>query len=431
MILLPSNGVPKHGAMAMSWCNGGNPAFFPVTATYSVAQHLHLIRNNRCRAFGSGSLVFLGLAASPRGHGYALHLGKQMRRRVKELKTRELRRLLNAAGANTRGCFDRESLLDILDQDPAILSRCKALQSGETSEAVQVTLHKSKDEGLGPGGIVSDGDNYMSIDLEIGKKLARFVLDTGASHSVMRDKDVQKFGGRRLNIPVTAQGGTGLQQGLGLASLGEVSIGGLVCGPLQVVTTPGELPGSGSSGILGLDFLSQVVLQLDFRRNCLKLGLSKHLPDVASVVKYLGLQDMTQVPLQKLPGNSELFGTPLRLKSSEGRAEVQCLGVIDLGAPFTVCSKATALALGLPKSELKNSGKFVTGMDGNPVEVVSARLKLAATTLEVETEVFIGDLPIFQALGVAVQSPIVILGLDVMQHTGRVAMATSLQTLWM
>lgn len=429
MILLPSNGVPKHGAMEMSWCYGGNPAFFPVTAIYSVTQHLHLIRNSKCRAFGR-SLVFLGLAASTRGHGYALHR-KQMRR-VKELKTRELRRLLDAAGANTRGCFDRESLLDILDQDPAILSRCKALQSGEASpEAVQVTLHKSKDEGLGPGGIVSDGDHYMSIDLEIGKKLARFVLDTGASHSVMRDKDVQKFGGRRLNIPVTAQGGTGLQQGLGLASLGEVSIGGLVCGPLQVITTTGELPGSDSSGILGLDFLLQVVLQLDFRRSCLKLGLSKHLPNLASIVKYLGLQDMTQVPLQKLPGNSELFGTPLRLKSSKGRAEVQCLGVIDLGAPFTVCSKATALALGLPKSELKNSGKFVTGMDGNPVEVVSARLKLAAATLEVETEVFIGDLPIFQALGVAVQSPIVILGLDVMQHRGRVAMATSLQTLWM
>ena len=83
------------------------------------------------------------------------------------------------------------------------------------------------------------------------------------------------------------------------------------------------------------------------------------------------------------------------------------------------------------KSELKNSDLFVTGMDGNPVEVVSARLKLAAATLEVETEVFIGDLPIFQALRVAVQSPIVILGLDVMQHRGRVAMATSLQTLWM
>ena len=85
----------------------------------------------------------------------------------------------------------------------------------------------------------------------------------------------------------------------------------------------------------------------------------------------------------------------------------------------------------MPKSELKNSGKFVTGMDGNPVEAVSARLKLAAATLEVETDVFIGDLPILQALGVAVQSPIVILGLDVMQHRGRVAMATSLQTLWM
>ena len=306
MSLLPSNDVPKHGAMAMSWCNGGNPAFFPARAIYSVAQHLHPIRNSKCRAFGSGSLVFLGLAASTRGHGYALHLGKQMRRRVKELKTRELRRLLDAAGVNTRGCFDRESLLNILDQDPAILSRCKALQSGgeTSSQAVQVTLHKSKDEGFGPGGLVSDGDHYMSIDLEIGKKLARFVLDTGASHSVMRDKDVHKFAGRRLNIPVTAQGGTGLQQGLGLASLGEVSIGGLVCGPLQVITTPGDLPGSDSSGILGLDFLSQVVLQLDFRRNCLKLGLSKHLPDVASVVKYLGLQDMTQVPLHKLPGNS-------------------------------------------------------------------------------------------------------------------------------
>ena len=55
-----------------------------------------------------------------------------------EMKTRELRRLLDAAGAQTAGCFDRESLLELLD-DPKMLKRCEALSS---KKVVEVPLHK-------------------------------------------------------------------------------------------------------------------------------------------------------------------------------------------------------------------------------------------------------------------------------------------------
>lgn len=45
----------------------------------------------------------------------------------------------------------------------------------------------------------------------------------------------------------------------------------------------------------------------------------------------------------------------------------------------------TARALGL-KAELKRSGKFVTGLDGSPLEVLSGRLRLTGPSWEAREE---------------------------------------------
>ena len=212
-------------------------------------------------------------------------------------------------------------------------------------------------------------------------------------------------------------------------------IGPLSCGSLQAVTTPGALPCPPQcAGIVGLDLLSRLAFLVDFERCRLRVGLSKDFSDIKSLEAYLKAQDMKRIALKSLPGSSGLFALQLQLQVPGNRRSVDCLGVLDLGAPFSVCSKATAQALGLGSSELKSSGKFVTGMDGSPVEVQSSCLRLALGPkggVELQTEIVVGDLPIFQALQVALHEPIAILGLDVLQHRGRVAVATARNALWM
>jgi len=137
-----------------------------------------------------------------------------------------------------------------------------------------------------------------------------------------------------------------------------------------------------------------------------------------------GVAGLHLVPLQTLRAATgfQLLSCSLQIRragTAPGAAGTTCLAVLDHGAPFTICSQATATALGLGDRELRNTGKVVSGMDGNPMPVREATFVLAvggspAGTVEVEAEVVVGDLPIFQALGLTPSSPVAILGLDVL-----------------
>ena len=72
-------------------------------------------------------------------------------------------------------------------------------------------------------GVAADQEDYLAMDLQIGtQQTARFVVDTGASNTLMRDSEARRLGAHFLSVPVTAQGGTGeLNSGLRLANLGE------------------------------------------------------------------------------------------------------------------------------------------------------------------------------------------------------------------
>ena len=217
----------------------------------------------------------------------------------------------------------------------------------------QVILHKVRSADF--AGVVSDGDAYMAIDVQLGGATARFILDTGASNTVMREMEARRLNARWMQVPVTAQGGTGIQSGLSLADLGEVTIGQVPCGRLQAVTTPGALPcPPDCCGILGLDVLSRLAMRLDFQRSRMKV--TKEFGDANSAAAALAVKDLKPIPLQSVPGTSGLLALPLRLRAPNRGNQVAQLDQTDLfcaevGFPLYI---TIILARALKRSNVKD-----------------------------------------------------------------------------
>lgn len=362
-------------------------------------------------------------------------IGRRGASEPRELKTRELRRALEAAGVSTRGCFDRESLLEVLARDGVEELVSKRL-AGTPSGAVEIPIHlvRSVDQ----YGIKADADSYAAVDLAVGPGgiPGRFVLDTGASHTIIREDAAQRFGAQDMDVPVSAQGGTGVQAGgMRLVGLGRASLGTLDCGAVQAVATRGHIPVPPEcAGLLGLDFLRRFDWALDVPQRRVLVA-----PATSGGAAPFDVSGLRLVPLQPLQAASgfELLAVPLRVQRPRGSpgAGARCLAVVDLGAPFSICSQATAAALGLADSELRSTGKVVSGLDGNPMFVREATLLLSVGEgpdgpVELEAEVIVGDLPVFQALGLTSAAPIAILGLDVLGRA-RCAAALASRRLWL
>lgn len=346
-----------------------------------------------------------------------------------------MRHALEGAGVSTQGRFDRESLLELLALDGVEARIAARLAEANPPDAVEVPLHMVTS--VDHFGIQADGDRYVAVDLAVGPAgvPARLVLDTGASHTVIREEAARRFGALDLAVNVSAQGGTGVQaRGMRLVSLGRVALGSLDCGSMQVVATQGPLPvPPGCSGLLGLDFLRRLHLDLDVAGRRAVVA-----PAGGSPVPF-DVSGLRLVPLQPLRAGTgfELLATALRLQRPRGEAaaSTRCLAVVDLGAPFTICSQATASALGLAAAELRSSGRVVSGLDGNPMFVREADLTLTIGEspdgpVEIEAEVIVGDLPVFQALGLTSAAPVAILGLDVLGRSRCVA-SPALGRIWM
>lgn len=143
------------------------------------------------------------------------------------LRVKDMRRYMEAAGMNVAGCFDKESLLDLLDAEGGA---DRWLQATE-SQVDEVPLRVA--------------DDYMAIDIALGKKgtVGRFVIDTCSPYTMISPGWSTALGG--VIVPGSPNG----ERGFGPSKIGKLSIG-----DFQAVAVTTDLPPD-CCGILSLDFL--------------------------------------------------------------------------------------------------------------------------------------------------------------------------------
>eukprot|EP00929_Paragymnodinium_shiwhaense_P033104 TRINITY_DN18241_c0_g1_i1.p1 TRINITY_DN18241_c0_g1~~TRINITY_DN18241_c0_g1_i1.p1 ORF type:complete len:467 (-),score=65.83 TRINITY_DN18241_c0_g1_i1:211-1611(-) len=405
-----------------------------------------------CSVVSGASLSLCSLAAAGSGRRKLQRCCRNVARNAKvdsiedlqRLRVRDLRQTLQAAGIRTEGCFDKDSLLDLLKSDSNTALVAQHLAGGAPAGGQGSTktpkpgvqefaLHFVK--GADEFGVKADDDRYVTLDISIGAAgtATRFVLDTGASNTVLRDDAALRLNAQTLPVPVTAQGATGMQGGMRLVSVGRAMLGSFDCGEMQAVATQTVPVPFTCAGLLGLDFIRKFDWQLD-------------IPRAVGAVTATGtgqsafpVQGMSLLPLQEMCAASgfRLLATPLWLSKPGAPANqyAYCLAVVDFGAPMTICSQATAAQLGLQESDLRSTGRAVVGLDGNAMFVRETHLALTVGEdktgpVKQNMEVIVGDLPIFGVWGLEASTPVAVLGLDFFQNS-RVVMQPNGNQLWM
>ena len=207
--------------------------------------------------------------------------------------------------------------------------------------------------------------NRPFIQVKINnKQTLRFVIDTGASLSVISDKAAEQLG-----IKAVARGGHARAVGgngsfaiiygvLDSVAFGEAKVD-LVPAYIRTVHTATETPAEErADGYIGLSVLSNYAVTIDYKEKKLILDrteLKEVLPSA-----------------ELLPTNSDFINIPVRstsggLASAEGMLEGHEKPfnfIIDTGASTTVISKAAVKRFALENLKLKNSFFRVIGAAG-------------------------------------------------------------------
>mmetsp|Transcript_75107 Transcript_75107/g.208887 ORF Transcript_75107/g.208887 Transcript_75107/m.208887 type:complete len:510 (-) Transcript_75107:277-1806(-) len=174
---------------------------------------------------------------------------------LRALRARDLRRELVSLGLNTQGCMDKQSLLELLETNAAfVLERTSC-------SAVSVPIHllATQDQ----LGIQMEG-RHITVDLVLGGLPYRFVMDTGASHTLIMQSMASALQAQDMGMPAWATGAMGTQSGMRLVSVPDAHLGPLSCSPLPLVLTPQSLPiPVGVAGIVGLDFIARFDWDID------------------------------------------------------------------------------------------------------------------------------------------------------------------------
>mmetsp|Transcript_75106 Transcript_75106/g.208883 ORF Transcript_75106/g.208883 Transcript_75106/m.208883 type:complete len:539 (-) Transcript_75106:246-1862(-) len=341
---------------------------------------------------------------------------------LRALRARDLRRELVSLGLNTQGCMDKQSLLELLETNAAfVLERTSC-------SAVSVPIHllATQDQ----LGIQMEG-RHITVDLVLGGLPYRFVMDTGASHTLIMQSMASALQAQDMGMPAWATGAMGTQSGMRLVSVPDAHLGPLSCSPLPLVLTPQSLPiPVGVAGIVGLDFIARFDWDIDVAAGQARVATAGSLP--------FSLAGMRQIPLKKFKaGGPDVLTVELQLWPGGRNAStsVKCMGVVDIGAVATLCNVAVAAALGLGPAELRDTGSVVAGFGGSPVRVQEASLRLAIGDgpdgpVSMETTVTVGDLPFFAQLGLQASGPVVLLGLDVLGRS-RLVLSAETGRLWL
>jgi predicted aspartyl protease len=237
----------------------------------------------------------------------------------------------------------------------------------------------------------------LVVPVELQGRPERFILDTGASSTVVTD-DLA----RALELPVPAAEVEGGGAGGALTDVHLVTLEGLTVGsrhlpPLDAVVMPAKslaVVGEPVAGILGQDVLSSFVVEMDIPHRSLQLCSGGSRPVT---------EGMQKVPFVRLVGG--LIRLDARLD------ETNVPAVLDSGAAQSVVNTHAARA-SHPAGNVLQRAKAV-GADGTPVAggVESFSLFQLGTVKMEAPSFFVADLPVFAAFEM-VEGPGMILGLD-------------------
>jgi predicted aspartyl protease len=243
-----------------------------------------------------------------------------------------------------------------------------------------------------------------------GHEEMNFILDTGASTSVISRETQEKLGLRDEDgTPVKGQGANGELSDVRLFSLASASVGGRDYQNLNVAVMDLahlqdklDVP---IAGILGRNFLQRHDLEVDFAGGKLRLHA------VGSIAS--GEIDVTRMAATEY---GSFLGGLIRIEVSVDDGE-RFPAVLDLGAARSVMNWNAANALGLntKSKSLKQSPDPLLGADNTPIEtkyrtfdaIAVGEASIADPTL------YIADLGVFQTLGIA-DGPAMVFGLDLL-----------------
>jgi len=375
------------------------------------------------------------------------------------MRLRDLRRELQAAGIDTSSCFDRESMLELLEANREALASghtpAAEPQAGGAALEPEVVVGPGTGSAAPPPGVVEvpliDMGDFVAVDLAVGPQgtPARFVLDTGGpsvvniqATSFLNTEQVYDTA-RRLKIGE----GAALPPEVEVLSLGQASLGGLDCGELLAVLMGVPTP-MGCCGFLGLDFLRTLHWEIDLPARRARVAPAGGAPVPFDLCGLKRVPLRTVKPAAGIEEAPEVLGVDLEVRrkgampsaaqagsSSLMAGMARCTGVVGLSSAATACSPATVEQLQLGPGELRAPRHTVTGLvagGGMDLQQASVTLVLGEAPegpVEVEADIFVGH-PGLEQAGFDADAPVAFLGLDVLCRS-RMVFSLASGSLWL
>jgi len=207
--------------------------------------------------------------------------------------------------------------------------------------------------------------NRPFINVKINnKQTLRFVIDTGASLSVISEKAAQQLGIKPVarGGHARAVGGTGsfsiVYGVLDSVGIGDAKVD-IVPAYIRTVHTSSDTPvEQQADGYIGLSVISNYAVTIDYKEKKLILDRTEIKAPAAPIESISLTQDTINIPLRTTSGG---------LASAEGLLEGHEKPfnfIIDTGASTTVISKAAVKRFNLENLKLKNSLFRVVGAAG-------------------------------------------------------------------
>jgi len=348
---------------------------------------------------------------------------------LKALRVRELKRALGLAGLDVSGCFDKESLFELLQPEGVtdrVLASLAAAAEAATPKACGVPL-------------IVEQDTYLALDLKLGLSsvVARFMIDISTPFTTITNSMAQSLGGTLV------QGTNPPQVTLGSAYLGELD-----CGEFRAVPVMMALPPD-CCGVLSLDFLSRFDWEFDIQKCYAKIA---KVPGDKAVAVPFDVGELRKVPVEfKSAKNMSMGGmeikllkTPLKLGRQGALAADMLLGTLGafsvaceayiLFASVSACSAEAAKALALGGEDYPGQGKQIKTPGGKVQTFQDYSLSLAIGDgpegpVAVNAQVCV-DHPGLQKIGFTGGTPTAILGLDILGRS-RIVFSPREMCLWL
>ncbi len=238
---------------------------------------------------------------------------------------------------------------------------------------------------------------HIVVALEVdGRAGMPFIIDTGASGTIMAPRAITAAKLRRAESSEEAMGAAGVATQAAVYKIGRLRAGAAEVADLRVLETPLDMLGDDRiAGVLGRDFLARYRVEIDLRSGVLRLR-DPDAPAPPPGGTPIAFRDLSE----------GLIGLDVRLNGSAPIA-----AVLDLGAQVSIVNRRAAALAGVVPTQTE--GIQAMGVGGAAAALSPerfGRIQVGGASLADRT-LYVGDLPVFGALGLG-EGPAMIFGLD-------------------